>query len=135
MNTYVRYAVLAVLTIGILLALAFTISTPVLYTLENGNFSSRFHENTDALKQQSLNSTTDIDPQIQDFMDSPGPVSLDIHIHDFEQARRDLEQFKKSQGSLNNLIVHLDMNESEIQELEKKYRGAERDPGFPDEHV
>lgn len=119
MNTNVRYAVLAVLTIVILLALALTTSSPLLYSLEKDTFPSPFHENVEVLKQQSLNSTTDIVPQIQDFIDFPGPVSLNIRIHDIEQARRDLERFEKSRGSLKNLIVRLDMNESEIQEIEK----------------
>ena len=99
MNTKFRYAVLAVLTIGILLALALFVSTPLLYTLENDIFQSRFHENTDVLKQQSLNSTTDILPRIQDVIDYPGPVSLNIRIHDIGQAQRDLERFKNSQGA------------------------------------
>ena len=73
----------------------------------------------DAFKEQPLNSTTDIDPLLQEFINFPGPISLDIHIHDFDQARRDMEEFGKSQDSLNHLIVHLDMNESEIEELEK----------------
>ncbi len=119
MNTTVRYAVLALLTIGILVSLALTTSGPLLYALETDRFPSPFHENVDALKQQSQNSTTDIIPQIQDFIDFTGPISLNIRIHDIEQAKRDLERFEKSQGSIKNLIVKLDMNESEINEIEK----------------
>ena len=119
MNTNIRYAVLAFLTIGILSALALFVSTPLLYALEKDIFPSRFHENTEVLKQQSLNSTTDIIPRIQEFIDYTGPVSLNIRIHDIGQASRDLERFGHSQGSLKNLIIRLDMNESEIQEIEK----------------
>jgi hypothetical protein len=114
-----RYAVLAILIIGILLSLGLTFTSPLLYTLEKDNFPSPFHENVETLKQKSLNSTTDISPGIQEFIDYTGPVSLNIRIHDLDQATRDLERFGKSQGSIKNLIVQLDMNESEIQELEQ----------------
>jgi len=114
-----RYAVLAILTTAILLALGLTFTGPLLYTLEMDTFPSPFHENVETLKEQSLNSTTDIAPEIQDFIDYTGPVSLNIRIHDIDQATRDLERFGKSHGSIKNLVVQLDMNESEIQEIEK----------------
>ncbi|PKL70588.1 MAG: hypothetical protein CVV30_04350 [Methanomicrobiales archaeon HGW-Methanomicrobiales-1] len=119
MNTNVRYAILAVLIITILLAFFLTTSNPLIYSLEKDTFPSSFHENREALKQQSQNSTTDILPEIQDFIDFTGPVSLNLRIHDIEQARRDLERFGKSRGSIKNLIVRLDMNESEIQKIEE----------------
>lgn len=119
MNANVRYAILAVLIIAILLAFTLTTSNPLIYSLEKDTFPSPFHENRQVLKQQSQNSTTDIIPEIQDFIDFSGPVSLNIRIHDIEQARRDLERFGKNHGSIKNLIVRLDMNESEIQNIEQ----------------
>ncbi len=119
MNTKVRYAILAILIISILLALTLTTSNPLIYSLGTDTFPSAFHENREVLKQQSQNSTTDIVPEIQDFIDFSGPVSLNIRIHDIEQASRDLERFGKSRGSIKNLIVRLDMNESEIQKIEE----------------
>jgi hypothetical protein len=119
MNVNFRYVVLAILTISILIEVALFVPTPLLYSLEKDNFSSPFHDNVEVLQLQSLNSTTDIVPHIQDVIDGTGPVTLDIRIHDLDQAQRDLDEFEKSQGSLSNLIVHLDMNESEIQAIEK----------------
>jgi len=119
MNAKIRYTALAILVIGILVSLVLTTSSPLLYTLEDDTFSSPFHKNVDVLKQQSLNSTTDVLPEIQDFIDFTGPLSVSIRIHDIEQARRDLERFQNSHGSLKNLIVKLDMNESEIQKIEE----------------
>ena len=118
MKRRTRYLILVILTAGILFALALSVSNPLLYTIEKESFPSRFHENADALKEQALNSTSDIDPQIQDFIDFTGPVSLNIRIHNAKQARIEMERFAKSQGSLKNLIVKLDMSESEIQDLE-----------------
>nr|WP_319375665.1 DUF4129 domain-containing protein [uncultured Methanoregula sp.] len=113
------FAIIALMIAGILIALALTHTNPLLYSLDRDNFASRFHENAEALRQQSLNSTTDIDPELQDFIDFTGPVSLNIRIHDIDQARRELERFGKSHQSIKNLVVKLDMNESEIQELER----------------
>jgi hypothetical protein len=120
MNSKIRYAVFAAITIGILLTIAFTLSSPQIYSVQNDPSStSRFHANVEALKQQSLNSTTDIDPDLQDMINLAGPISLNIRIHNFEEASRDLERFGKSQASLKNLVVRLDMDESEIQDLQK----------------
>jgi hypothetical protein len=118
MNTKARYAVLALLIVVPLLVLAHAVSTPLIYSFENDIFSTPFHDNVDVLKQQSLNSTTDILPELQDIIDFSGPVSLNIQIHDVADARRYLDSFAKSRVSLKNLIVKLDMNQSEIQELE-----------------
>ena len=119
MNVKIRYAVFFLLVIAILAALVLTIPAPLLYSLEEDSFPSPFHKNTDVLKLQATNSTDDIVPEIQEFVDFTGPLSLSIRVHDIEQARRDFERFQNSHGSLKNLIVKLDMNESEIQELER----------------
>jgi hypothetical protein len=110
MNANIRYAILAALVIAILASLVLTTSSPLLYTLEEDTFPSPFHQNVDVHKQQSLNTTTDVIPEIQDFIDFSGPVSLSIRVHDIEQARRDMERFRNSHGTLKNLIVKLDMN-------------------------
>ena len=119
MRSDAKYALIAALALGVLLALGLFLSSPLLYTLEKDTFPSRFHDNTNVLKMQSLNSTTDVLPLMQDLLDSTGPVVLSIRINDIEQARRDLELFAKSRGSLNNLIVKLDMSASEMEEFSK----------------
>ena len=112
-----RYVVLAVLALAVIGGLVFFVSTPVLYSLEQSAFSSRFHDNIEALTQQTWNSTTDVLPLEQDLIGYSGPVVLNIRIHDIDDARRDLELFSQSNLRLNSLIVTLDMNQSEIQEL------------------
>ncbi len=119
MRVDAKYVLIAVMVLGVLLALGLFLTGPLLYTLEKDTFPSRFHNNTDALKMQSLNSTTDVLPLMQDLLDYSGPVVLSIRINDIDQARRDLELFTKSRGSLNNLIVKLDMSESEMQEFSR----------------
>ncbi|MFA4876175.1 MAG: hypothetical protein WC586_02075 [Methanoregula sp.] len=119
MKRKTRYAVLVILIVVIIIALAPFIVKPLLYTLDKESFPARFHNNADALRQQYQNSTSDISPQVQDVIDFSGPVSLNIRIHNAKQARIEMERFAKSQGSLKNLVVKLDMSESEIRELEQ----------------
>ncbi len=119
MRADAKYALIAALALGVLLALGLFLSSPLLYTLEKDTFPSRFHDNTVVLKMQSLNSTTDVLPLMQDLLGYTGPVVLSIRINDVEQARRDLELFAKSRGSLNNLIIKLDMSQSEMEEFSK----------------
>jgi len=117
MRADAKYALIAALALGVLLALGLFLSSPLLYTLEKDTFPSRFHDNTVVLKMQSLNSTTDVLPLMQDLLGYTGPVVVSIRSNDIAQARRDLELFAKSRGSLNNLIVKLDMSQSEMQEF------------------
>jgi len=119
MRADTRYAILVVLVLGVVLALGLSLSGPLLYTLEKDTFPSRFHENTDVLKIKSLNSTSDIFPMFQDLIDFSGPIVLNIHIRDFDEARRLLENFAKSNIKVSNLVVSLDMSESEMEEFSK----------------
>ena len=119
MKAYAKYGLIAVLVLGVLLALGLFLTNPLLYSPEKDSFPSRFHDNTGVLKLQSVNSTTDVLPLMQDLLDYSGPIVLSIRINDIEQARRDLERFSKSRGSLKNLVVKLDMSQSEMQEFSK----------------
>jgi hypothetical protein len=114
-----RYALLAVIVAVVLLAIVRSCASPVLYSLEKDTFPSRFHDNAEALRQQSINSSIDVAPDLQHLIDFSGPISLNIRIHNIDQARRDFERFSKTRGTIKNLIVKLDMSESEIQELER----------------
>ena len=112
-----RYLVIVAIILVTTGMLAAFVPDTVIYSLENDTFSSRFHENVDALKARSVNSTTDVMPDLQDLVDSPGPVMLSIRFHDADEARRDLELFAKNNVRVKNLIVQLDMSGTEIQDL------------------
>jgi len=119
MKISVRYLVLAALVLGIFTALLFTVSAPLIYSREQDTFISGYHDNIDVLKAQQLNSTTDILPLMQDLMDYTGPIILNINLKDMDQARRDLALFKTYNKNLDNLIIKLDMKESEINDFSK----------------
>jgi hypothetical protein len=117
MKSLYRYSVLLILCIGIIAVLGFTLSGPVIYSLEKDIFPSLFHENTDALKVREFNSTTDILPLMQDLLDYDGPISLNINIRDMDQVRYYLDQYSKNNIRLRNLVINLDMTDSEMDEF------------------
>jgi hypothetical protein len=119
MKASIRYTVLLALVLAVIFILLVTLTTPLIYSLEKDTFLSRFHNNTEALKLQSLNSTEDILPLMQELSGYSGPIILNVRLDDPEQARRDLELFAKSRGTLSNLIIKLDMTESEMQEYSR----------------
>ena len=116
MNARLRYGILAVLVLGVCAALALSVTTTVIYTPEKDTFLSSYHNNIEVLRHQSLNSTTDVLPLMQDLLDYSGPIVLDVRIDNIDQARRDLESFSKNRVAFRNLVVNLDMNQSEMQE-------------------
>lgn len=125
MKAAVRYGALAIIIVTGLAILAFTHTGPLLYTLSPGHFPSSYHVNTNAYKAQELNSTTDVLPLMQDLLDYSGPIVLNIRAGDVEGARRDLEAYAKTQRSFNNLVVKLDMSESEIEEFSKSQKNQD----------
>ena len=119
MRSLVRYAVLVVIAAVVLIALIFTVHAPLLYSLEQDIFQSQYHDNTDVLKNQAINSTTDLLPLMQDLMDYSGPIAVNINMNNMDQVKRDLENYAKYNKNLNNLVVKLDMSQSEIDEFSK----------------
>jgi hypothetical protein len=108
MKISVRYLILAVLVLVIFTALFLSLSAPLIYSLEQDSFISHYHDNTDVLKLQQLNSTTDLLPLMQDLLDFTGPIVLNINLRDMDQVRRDLALFAKYRKNLDNLIIRLD---------------------------
>ena len=126
MRTFIRYTALALLGLCAVAALALSLSSPLLYSLQQDVFPSQFHENSDVLKTQVINSTTDVLPLMQDLLDYSGPIVVNVRTGNVEQARRDLEFFAQNRRSLNNLVVKLDMTESEMQEFSKSKANQEK---------
>ncbi|MDO9034601.1 MAG: hypothetical protein Q7U51_05290 [Methanoregula sp.] len=119
MKAIFRNTIIIILALIVIITVVFFFKGPVLYSLKMDQFSSKFHNNVDVLKIQSINSTTDVLPMMQELMDYSGPIVVNINLKDTEQARHDLEIFSRSQVKLNNLIVNLNMAESEINEFSR----------------
>jgi hypothetical protein len=112
-----RMPIAAVIVIGIiaLAGLLFFARSPVLYSPENASADTKYHVNTEPLMSQPVNSTTDIYPLMQDLLNRPGSITLDIRLRDPDSTLADLAAYEKTFGRLDNLVINLDMNESEIE--------------------
>ncbi len=126
MRTGVRYAAIAILGLCVVALLAVSFSGPLIYSLEQDVFPSQFHENTDALKVQEIHSTTDVLPLMQDLIDYTGPIIINVRIQDIDQARKDLLFYARDRKLIDNLIVRLDMNGSELDEFSKSSANQEK---------
>ncbi|PKL59800.1 MAG: hypothetical protein CVV33_05965, partial [Methanomicrobiales archaeon HGW-Methanomicrobiales-4] len=97
------------------LILIFSIGTPpLIYSLDQDIASSVFHTNIDAEKKITINSSTELFPVMQDLLDYSGPIALNIRMKDLESARDDLDAYSRKYRNLNNLVINLEMNESEV---------------------
>ena len=100
----------AVALAGLLVAAAH----PLLYSPVNETPETEFHLNPDVLTAGEVNSTSDVYPIMQDLLDSPGDIVLNIRINDIESAQAALAEYQKTYGTLDHLVIRLDMNQSEI---------------------
>ncbi len=119
MKAIFRNTIIIILALIVIITVVFFFKGPVLYSLKMDLFSSKFHNNVDVLKIQSINSTTDVLPMIQELADYSGPIVVNINLNNTEQVRHDLELFSRSQVKLNNLVVNLNMAESELNEFSR----------------
>jgi hypothetical protein len=112
-----RKAIFAAVIVTAIIALAGLLSFaahPLLYSQANETPETEFHINPDILVFGQVNSTTDVYPLMQDLLDSPGDIVLNVRLNDIDSAQADLAAYRKTYGNLNHLVIRLDMNQSEI---------------------
>jgi len=109
---------LVVFSVAFLLLIGQYVSDPVLYTLKQ-DATSPFHQNPDILKQISREQSATMLPLMNDVLDATGTLTLNIKLRDFELAERDLETYREQMRSMDNLVINLDMSESELEEFRK----------------
>jgi hypothetical protein len=92
---------------------------PSLYTVENDS-NTPFHTNPEALKRIAQEKTDEVIPLMQSVLDSTSPVVLDIKLKNFEDARDELEEYSEKARYIDNLVINLDMSESDIGEFRRQ---------------
>lgn len=88
---------------------------PLLYAPANETKETPFHLNPDVLAAGEVNGTEDVYPVMQDLLDNPGDITLNIRIRDAASAEAALANYRKYHGNLAHLVITLDMNQSEIE--------------------
>lgn len=118
-NTIPVWAVIIAGLLALAGLLYFSLVSPLLYSPENAKAETRFQLNTDALTPAPINSTTDVYPLMQDLLDQPGSITLNIRLRDPASAQADLAAYLKTYKNLDNVVLNLDMTDSEIENFTK----------------
>ncbi len=88
-------------------------TNPTLYTSQLDS-STELHERLSALDQISREQSGTILPLMQETLSSSGTVILNLDYQDFESAERDMNVYLANSRQMDNLIVRLDMSQSEL---------------------
>jgi len=90
------------------------LQNPLLYQKTPREYSTKFHEDPGLYQKTDLNSSGSSLVLMQEMLDISGPVTLNIRIDDPEAARKDLREYKSILGRMNNLIIKVEMNQTDI---------------------
>jgi hypothetical protein len=111
----------ALLSLAFLALLSPFILHPVLYTFENES-STPYQANPAALEQLSQEKSADLSALMQDILDAPQPIVLNIKIRDFEEAERAFEEYREQSRSFDSLVVSLELSESAVGDFQRENR-------------
>ncbi|HOJ97017.1 MAG TPA: DUF4129 domain-containing protein [Methanospirillum sp.] len=87
---------------------------PLVYPADKSVCETGYHMNIGDLKKQAFNSSMDLLPLMQELLDYSGTIAVTLRKEDIESARSDLARYTGRYHDLQNLIIKLDMNESEL---------------------
>jgi hypothetical protein len=113
--------VAGLLCVAFLVLLSPFILHPSLYTIGNESFTQS-QANPAALEQLSQEKSGELYGLMQDLLDAPQPVVLNIRIHDFEEAERAFEEYRQQSRSFDKLVVSLELDESAVGDFQKENR-------------
>jgi hypothetical protein len=113
--------ILAVLSVAFLGLLVPFIGSPDLYTLYNESYTE-YHSNPATLWEYSYERSDSIQAMMQELLDAPHPIILNIKIRDFEEAKREFEDYKEKSRYFNDVVVNLDLTDSALDDFRKENR-------------
>lgn len=113
---YSIFVILVLVTGAILIS---TGMTPKIYQIAYDSVSTPFHTNIEVIRVISVNSTTDLLPVMQDLLDFSGTIAFTIRKNDLDTAGSELAEYSKRYQDLKNIILKLDMNESEVADFSR----------------
>ncbi len=106
----------AILVIACLGLVAMQAGSPLLYSPRSDE-GGRDHTNPAALDRVTGDRAAQVLPLISDLLNEPGSLVLNIRAGDFEYSARELEEYRQISRNLDNLVINLDMTESEVAEF------------------
>jgi hypothetical protein len=94
---------------------------PSLYTVNIGS-STSYHTNPEVLWVYSGEKSDDVSALMQELLDAPEPIVLNLKVKDFEEAKRALNEYKEKSQYFNRVIVNLYLTNSTIGDLQRENR-------------
>ncbi|TAJ43934.1 DUF4129 domain-containing protein [Methanofollis fontis] len=119
-RVYIK-ALLIVVSIGIIVMLFAILDSPLLYSVQNTS-STLSHVNPAKYDVISGDPAGSVIPAMGDLMDRSGTIVVHIRNKDYVAAQEELEQYAAASRSFNNMIINLDMTESEMKEFGDRNR-------------
>lgn len=108
----------ASLIVTCLVLIAMQSGSPLLYSPRSDAFADD-HVNTAAFPRVTGDRSSQVQPLVEDLLNSPGSLVLTIKANDYENVARELDEYRQVSRNLDRLVINLDMTESELAEFRK----------------
>jgi hypothetical protein len=114
--------ILVVLSIiFLIITIPIFVLNPSLYTIYQGAYT-QYHSDPAVLGVYSHELSPDVSAFMQELLNAPEPIVLDLKVRDFEEAERALNEYKEKSKYFNQVVIHLDLTESAIGDFQQENR-------------
>lgn len=110
----------------LIVALIPSMQNPEIYKKTPAEYTTLFHTDPGLYAKSDLNSSESSFLLMQDMLDISGPLALNIRIADPESAAEDLARYRGLLGSMDKLIVKIEMNQSDLEEYLATHKDNEK---------
>lgn len=115
-----------VISLVVLAALIPSMQNPEIYKKTPAEYTTPFHTDPGLYAKSDLNSSESSFLQMQDMLDITGPLTLNIRISDPESAVEDLARYRGLFGSMDKLIVKIEMSQSDLEDYLATHKDNEK---------
>jgi len=117
-GAHLLLAGLAALCIVLLAAQA---ASPMLWTAADAA-STVAERDLSVAAKMNADKADSVLPLMQDLLSQSGTIVLSVKVKDWESAQRDLERYAEMTQSMSNLVVSLDLSETDVQDFSSRSR-------------
>jgi hypothetical protein len=115
-----------VVSIIVIAALIPSMQNPEIYKKTPEEYTTPFHTDPGLYQKSDLNSSESSLFLMQDMLDITGPLTLNIRISDPESAVEGLSRYRNLLGSMDKLIVKIEMNQSYLEDYLSAHKDNEK---------
>jgi hypothetical protein len=113
--------ILLILSAIFLLLLGLSVTNPHLYTIRSDP-ATLFHTNPQALSHLPQEKSVELYSIMQNLLDSPHPIVLNLKIKDFEDAEAAYAEYQEKSRYFDSLVVNLEISESIVGDFQRLNR-------------